>query len=297
MMTRFLMMVMIVWGNTACDFISTASELTFGAGSLPALEQEMTYPSADELVGLDVSEETVGLPTSLNDGTMAHLVGALGVSGECGRQISQTDLGMFVRAAEFELAACTEDDRCPELCGDGFLGLYAKTRLEAIVMSAKQAENIASLLSEDSADAIVQLRFQIKSLEFFQGEGDRREVTTEHIQDFEMWLGTPDVEPLLFLTSEDLKKIEESSDAVQGSRATNPRYERYELPREHPMTLRLIEMILRGEDVILSIEQSFKINRDSLYDLKISPAGIYQSIQPEVIVNAIEATTSTLSGE
>lgn len=296
-MTYLLSILFILYG-ASCAFLNTVSEITFGAGSLPAMNQEMNYPSVDQLVGLEGENEIPGLPNSLNQGTMAHLVGALGVGGECGRSLDldQGELGASVVSAEFMLAACTEDARCADLCPDNFLGLNARTKLEVVLMQAKQAEEIGQLLSEDSAEAIVQIRFQIKALDFFQGEGSSREVTNQHIKDFRMYLGTPGIDPILFLGPEDLTRIRESALAAEESEIQNKRFERYELPRQHPVTQKIISDILEGNDVIISVEQSFKINRDSLYDLRLSPAGVYQSLQPEVVINAIEATTSTLSG-
>ena len=164
-------------------------------------------------------------------------------------------------------------------------------------MPAKQAQEISQLLSEDSAEAIVQIRFQIKALDFYQGEGSEREITNDHIKGFEMLLGTPGVDPVTFLTPEDLIRIRESALEASESNESVKRYERYELPRDHPVTQKIISDIIDGNDVIISVEQKFKINRDSLYDLKLAPAGVYQSLQPEVVINAIEATTSTLSGK
>ena len=294
----YLLSVSFILYGTSCAFINTVSEITFGAGSLPAMNQEMNYPSVDQLVGLDGENEIPGLPNSLDQGTMAHLVGALGVGGECGRSLDldQGELGASVVSAEFMLAACTEDARCADLCPDNFLGLNARTKLEVVLMQAKQAQEIGQLLSEDSAEAIVQIRFQIKALDFFQGEGSSREVTNQHINDFRMYLGTPGVDPILFLGPEDLTRIRESALVAEESELKEKRFERYELPRQHPVTQKIISDILEGNDVIVSVEQSFKINRDSLYDLRLSPAGVYQSLQPEVVINAIEATTSTLSG-
>lgn len=286
---------------SACDFINTASEITVGAEGpikLPSINQEMKYPSVDELVGLNEEGMATSLPASLNQGTMAHLVGALGVSGECGRSLDLDDgsLNSSVKSAEFMLAACTQDQRCADFCPEGFLGLNARTQLEVIIMSADEAKKIGNILSEDSDEAILQVRFQIKALDFFQGEGSNREVTNEHIKDFRMYLGTPGIEPILFLGANDLVRIREAALLAEESPANNKRYERYELPRKHPVTQKIISDILKGNDVIISVEQSFKINRQSLYDLKLSPAGVYQSLQPEVVINAIEATTSNLGG-
>jgi hypothetical protein len=261
------------------------------------MEQEMIYPSVDDFVGLGEGESIPGLPDSLNEGTLAHLVGALSATGECGRTIDQDQLGAAVRSAQFELAACAEDDRCSELCEDGFLGLIAKTRLEVVVMTAEQSEELGGLLSEDSADAILQIRFQVKGLEFFQGADAEREVTNQYIKGFEMWINTPDGEsPLLFLGPEDLERVYQRSLIARDLPIEERSYERYELPRQHPLTRRLISDILSGGEVSLVLEQRFQIERNALYNLKLSPAGAYQSIQPEVVVNAIEAATSTLLG-
>ena len=282
---------------SGCDFLSSASEITFGEGSLPLVEQEMLYPSVDEFVGLDSDSAVPGLPSSLNQGTLSHLVGALSASGECGRVIDQENLGPTVKLAQFELAACTEDERCAQLCADDFLGLTAATRLDVVIMTEEQSKELQGLLSKDSADSILQVRFQIKRLDFFQGEGEERVVTTPYIDNFRMRFGVPGVESFLLLGPEDLARIRASALSVaEGTSDTGdtPRYERYELPREHPMTRALIEQILSGQEVVLSVEQRFEIERDALYELKLSPAGVSQSLQPEVVIDAIEAATSTL---
>ena len=86
---------------SGCDFLSSASELTFGEGSLPLVEQEMNYPSVDEFVGLEAESRPLGLPESLNEGTLSHLVGALSVGGECSRVVDQSELSPTVKLAQF----------------------------------------------------------------------------------------------------------------------------------------------------------------------------------------------------
>ena len=60
------------------------------------------------------------------------------------------------------------------------------------------------------------------------------------------------------------------------------------------MTVGLIEELLSGEEFILDIEQRFRLPREALYLMHLSPAGISQVIQPEVVISAIEVATSTL---
>jgi|GEM_PF-1568727 len=284
-------LISVVGLLSACDFINSATELTFGEGQVPPLSQEMLYPRVEELTGLGGEgddEVTLGIPNDLSGSTMAHLVGALGAKGECGQKIELNDLASNIRSAYFELSACTEDDRCSESCPEDFYGLSARVQVEMQVMDAETAEELTKLLSEDSSDAIAQIRLQFKELTFFQGEEDERESTNDKISDFQLWLGAPGVEPVQLLSQEALEQITRASELGDGS------FERYEIPRSSEVTETLISNILGGRDVVLSVDLRFKIPREGLYSMKISPAGVSQTIQPEIVIDAIKAATSTL---
>jgi hypothetical protein len=279
---------------SGCDFLNSASELTFGAGQVPVVSQEMNYPSVDEITQINEgeNEEAIpGLPNSLEKSTMAHLVGALSAQGECGQVINLAEGALMnqVQAAYFELSSCAEDGRCADSCPDGFYGLNAQTSLEFVVLSAEQTEELTKLLTEESASAIVQIRLQIQALSFYQGDEDNREVTNSLIEGFELWLGAPGVESLLLLSPEDLNRI-----ALGTEKGDESGFERYEIPRNSDLAETLISNILKGESVSLKIEQRFRIPREHLYLMDISPAGLIQVIQPEIVINAIEAATSSL---
>lgn len=276
--------------SSGCDFINSASELTFGEPDVPALTQEMLYPSVNELTGINEESEVVpGLPTNLSESTMAHLVGALGAQGECAQVVDLDGLSSNIRYAYFELSACTEDERCADTCPDDFYGLNARVQLEMLVLESKKAQELTQLLSEDSADAITQIRLQIKELLFFQGEPEARVSTNHNIEQFELWLGAPDVEPVQLLAPEDLDRISRTA-----ARSEGREFERYEIPRNSAVAQTLISDILGGRDVILSVDLRFRIPREALYTMDISPAGVSQVIQPEIVVNAIKAATSSL---
>ena len=272
---------------TACDFINSASELTFGAGEVPLVQQSMQYPSVERLTGLNEEGESIpGVPADLNAATMAHLVGALGARGECAQQVDLAGLSANVTRASFELSACAEDDRCARACPAEFYGLDARVALEMRVLDGAKAKKISSLLSKDSADAITQIRLQFKELMFFEGEGEGRVSTNEHITGFELWLGAPDVEPVRLLGAEDFNTISAAMSVGEE--------ERYEIPRDSAVARALIDHILGGEDVDLSIDLRFRIPRGDLYSLGLSPAGVSLVIQPEILIDAVEAATSTL---
>jgi hypothetical protein len=272
---------------TACDFVNSATELTFGEGQVPLVAQSMQYPSVESLTGLNEAGESIpGVPTDLSQSTMAHLVGALGARGECAQVVELSGLASNITRAAFELSACAEDDRCARACPGDFYGLDARVALEMRVLNAAQAKKITALLSKDSAEAITQIRLQFQELVFFEGEGEARVSTNGSITDFELWLGAPGVEPTRLLDAQDFNHISASN--AEG------KSERYEIPRDSAVARALIDRILSGEDVDLSIDLRFRIPRGELYSLGLSPAGVSQVIQPEIVIDAIEAATSTL---
>ena len=284
------LLLLISYQGSGCGFIESAAELTFGEGQIPLLENEFQYPSVNQISGLDETESVIpGFPSSLEKSTLAHLVGALSAQGECGQQIDLTEgldqTQSSLMSAYFELSACAEDGRCKAQCPEGFYGLNALVRVKMKALSKEQTEEITKLLSEDSASAIVQIRLNFAKLSFFQGEGDEYEETNQWVEGFELNIGSKD-QVLNFLDQTDFEKITQSNNQDQ--------FERYALPREHPVTVGLIEELLSGEEFILDIEQRFRLPREALYLMHLSPAGISQVIQPEVVISAIEVATSTL---
>jgi hypothetical protein len=276
---------------SGCDFINSATELTFGEGDIPPLSQEMLYPKVEELTGLgsDDGEVIPGIPNDLSGSTMAHLVGALGASGECGQVVELGELSQNIQSAYFELSACTEDDRCSESCPENFYGLSARVQVQMLVMKADDAAELTKQLSEESSEAIAQIRLQFKELTFFQGDGEERVSTNDQIDDFQLWLGAPGVEPVQLLSQDALERISLASEI-----GDDDAFERYEIPRKSEVTETLISNILGGRDVVLSVDLRFKIPRAALYSMMISPAGVSQTIQPEIVIDAIKAATSAL---
>lgn len=277
---------------SACEFLNSATELTFAEGNVSEIAQEMLYPQLDQLTTLqDEENPTPGLPMSLDRSTMAHLVGALSAQGECNKinDLSPEDREANVRVAQFNLTACMEDDRCTEECADGFYGLKVTSFLETIVLNTEQTKEIRKLLSEDSEEAIVQIRLKFKELAFFQGEEEDREIVNRYIRDFEFLFGIPGEEPIQILDQNELEVIERSV-YQEGGRG----FERYEIPRDSAIAKKMIRQILTGQQVVIQITQNFRVFKPNLYEMDLTPAGIDQVIQPEIIIDAIDAAKSNL---
>ena len=290
----------LLFQMSGCGFLESASELTFAEEQIPVLENEFQYPSVDEIAGLNEQSERIpGFPSSLNQSTLAHLVGSLSAQGECSQKIDLAEGGAnsSLISASFELSACTEDQRCKAQCPEGFYGLNAYIRIKMKALTKEQTQEISEVLSKDNANAIVQIRLKFSKLEFFQGQGADYQVTNQWVDGFELNIGTQDLEPIYFLDQTDFEQITASTvdhEDTSMPDALRSGFERYELPRNHPVTEALITQLLSGEDFILDFEQRFRFPREVLYLMQLSPAGMSQVIQPEVVINAIDVATSSL---
>ena len=88
-----LLALALVTGLTvSCtELLEAAGTITFGNPDIPLLEmtqdngQALTWPSVGSLVGLSEDDLAAipGMPSTLDNGTFAHLQGALRITGEC----------------------------------------------------------------------------------------------------------------------------------------------------------------------------------------------------------------------
>lgn len=295
----------------ACDFLTSATDITFGEGSLPLINQETLWPSADELSGLTEEEKQniSGFPESLENSTFSHLSGALAAQGQC-QQMAQKpnkSLSAGVKNIDFELTSCTEDDRCHEACmntkisEDGesskFLGMKIENYINLTLLTAKQSKELVGQLPNKSADGIVQIRLEFQELEFFQGADAKRENINRYIEDFSLSIAkgsedlnnlsthnrNPDLVYIPLLDSLDLPTISPSS------------HQRYEIDLQSDVGQYLLAQIMAEKEVNIVLRQSYQIPRNYLFSMNVNPAGIQLIVQPEITINAIDVVSSQLS--
>ena len=100
--TALLALAFTAGMSTSCtELLEAAGTINIGKDYIPLLEmtqengQALTWPSVGSLVGLGEDDLAAipGMPTTLDNGTFAHLQGALRITGECFMDVSAADLG------------------------------------------------------------------------------------------------------------------------------------------------------------------------------------------------------------
>lgn len=274
------------WGLIGCDLVEEAAELTFGAGNIPRVTLEVDWPDADEMSGLDPAdtEDLTGFPESFEHGTLAHLVGGLSATGEC-RKIADFDPGeenSQVIAVRMQLTACTRDDRCADACGPYFRGMLVEMAVDLELVNEAQIESLKRQLEDVTSDAIRQIRLQFHELELYQGQGDEREVINDYFEAFTYRVRNADGDELLLIEQRHLDKI-------------NPQTpQRFDLDSRSVFTEKLKRSIIAGSPTFLTLVQNMRVPQHHLYDLHLTGAGVFQDLQPELVISVLDVAASKL---
>jgi len=279
-----------------CSFLE-AFEITYGGGKykLTRFTTEVAFPGVETLGNLtpeDFGAGIPGMPTSLDDFTLAHLVGALKLTGQCSLEAPaplDTASGRIDgQRTTIRLTACDGDARCAPLCPGDPAGLWVQVNVLLQLISDAKAEDIKKKLSTASHDAIRQFRLQFFQLEPFQeipgadGDEPTTEATTRYLGafDLEIWDDRGNTLPLL--TRADLDRIAPQTP------------QRYDLPLDSALVMGVIDDLLAGDEVWLNLLATFWVPRQALFSMRIRNAGLRADVQPEMVVSALEGASSQL---
>ena len=276
-----------------CSFLE-AFEITYGSGKykIDRFTTEVGFPGIESLGNLepgDFDPDIPGVPGSLDDFTMAHLVGALRLTGNCSvtsRAPLDTASGTIdTERTTIRLTACDGDARCALLCPADERGLHVQVNVRVRLVSEAKAMDIKKKLASASHDAIRQFRLRFFVLEPFQqvvGGDPATEPTTSYLDSFtlEIWDDAGNSLPLL--DRADLDRI--SPDTPQ----------RFDLPLDSPLVIQVVDELLAGNEVWLNLLTTFWIPKDALYAMRVAGAGLRADVQPEMVVSALEGASSQL---
>jgi len=270
--------------SSGCAFIETATEQLVGEGQIDKVSEEISWPSVDELTGLSAEQvdqlAQQGFPSSLAAGTFAHLHGALELSGDCALQESLTgfsDNPQLV-SLDIDVVSCTEDARCADICPENFYGMTFTASVQLQLIDEAKAKEIKDQLSQISPEAIVQIRFLVYELEFFQQLAQSGQKFSIHpwLDDFSLSLGDLEGNEVLVIDYPYLDAI------------TPETPQRFDVESESAFTQNLKAAILAGQTVDIRVILSMSIAQEDLYEVGIDGAGLDIDIQPEIIVSVVE---------
>lgn len=288
MTRRTGLMVLALWLGSGCAFIETATEQLIGEGQIEKVSEEISWPSVDELTGLSASQidelAQQGFPSSLSAGTFAHLQGALELSGDCNLSESLTDISANPQlvSLDIDVVSCTDDARCDDICPDNFYGMTFTASVQLALIDEAKAAEIRDQLSSVTPDAIVQIRFLVYELEFFQRLAQDGPKISIHpwLDDFSLSLGDTEGNEVLVIDYPYLDGIGPESEAKSA--------QRFDIDSASTFTQTLKASILAGKTVDIRVILAMRIAQGDLYEVGIDGAGLDIDLQPEIIVSVLE---------
>ena len=284
---RRLSFVLVAAALPACGFLESAFELTFGPGDIPEVLFDIRFPSVDDMAGLSDEDlkDLPGFPKSLNNGTLAHLQGALAVKGTCAEEVVVEQEGDDTRVdadRQFTLTTCTGEPRCEAVCPVGFYGMTIHARVPVQLLDEQKAAQLKDSLAQVTPDAIVQVRLRFLELTFFQMEDGAEVDVTDRFDDIQLTISNEWGESVALVAPGHMPRV------------TPDEPQRFDVDANSDLMARTKEMLLNAEPISLQIGVSMRVREADLYELRISDAGVRVDVQPEFVISALKAATSKL---
>jgi hypothetical protein len=282
-----LALVVLALGLNACAMLESAFEMTFGPGRIERLAFEARMPRLADLPAMDplTQEQAPGFPTSLEAATLAHLRGALGLSGSCSTGLTleagETDV-RITKEEQYLLSRCDAGGPCTEGCPAAWGGLLMESAVTVELIDAAKAEEVKKSLAQVDLSAIVQIRLRFHELTLFTVRDGAEVDALALADDFTMWVRNGDGSELFLLD-----KI--------GAEAVGPDTpQRFELDAESEFVKGLKQSLLDAQPVNLTLVARLAVPLDALYAFPIEASGIRIDVQPEFVVSVLQAAESKL---
>jgi hypothetical protein len=284
---HFAILVAATIYASGCAFIESATEQTIGAGMIERVSQEIEWPSVDAMTGLDSADTSAipGFPTSLAQGTFAHLQGVLNISGECSHTEEVDTFGDSeqLEAIDVTVTSCTSGTRCAELCPEGFRGMTFEAAVKLKLLTAEVAAEMKDQLEQLTPESIVQIRFQVHALQLFQNDANgERTAIHPWIEGFELLMGNDDGDEVSIIKQKELETI------------TPETPQRFDVGSASTFTTKLKASILAGQETSAWVIVRMQVPQYNLYEVMFDGAGVDMDIQPEFVISVIEVVKDML---
>jgi len=270
---------------SSCAFVESAAQLLVGSPQVPRVTLDIAWPSVESLSGLSQQEmaSIQGFPTTFKWGTLAHLQGALTMSGECSMvkdgetPPNQTKLSkLSVRATN-----CVGDPRCAGRC-KAFEGVEVEIRFDVELLNEANAKKVREELSDTSSDAIVQIRLRFFTLDVYQAIDAIKENTNARYAALEMSLSGADGQEAIFMRDRDF-------DLVKPGKP-----QRFDVDSTSPVTHALKASVVAGKVTSATVVVRARVAQPDLYELMMTGGGLVLDAQPEIVINVLEVAKSKL---
>lgn len=293
----------------ACSFLEAAGDVEIPSDSIPHAQFPLKWPNVDQLVGGTLQKAgggqmPPGFPTSLEDGSMAHIQGLMTIDGECRRTFDQAALDdpkVPAKNLHVEVVNCGIPGRCEEYCkdeyGDRFYGLRLWARVHFNLISDKTAAKITEVMKgQNNPDMIAQIRLRFSKLSFFQnftnpatGKSEVQ-VITDKFSGFELGVGSAYLPGDPTAVNDDTAIVT----ARYLSQITPETPQRFELDPTSAFSQKLRRDIVTGQQVWVAVYQRIDVPQQNLYGVRLNGGGVELDFQPEIVISFVKTVTGAL---
>ncbi len=306
--TLLLPVLLLCALQPACSFLEAAGDVEVPESSIPHAQFLLKWPNVDQLVGATLQKAggamPPGFPTSLQNGTLAHIQGLMTIDGECRRaydQATMDDPAAPLKNLHVEVINCGTVGRCTAQCldqfGDPFRGVRLQARVWFNLINADASAKIHDIMNgQDNPDMIAQIRLQFSKLDFVQTYVDPATGATQTqnvdglFSGYELGVGSA------YLPGDPTAVDDDTAIVKQRYLASispdTP--QRFELDPTSDFSLKLRTAIVSGAQVWVAVYQNIDVPEQNLYAVRMNGGGVDLDFQPEIVISFVKTVTGAL---
>ncbi len=293
----------------ACSFLEAAGDVQVPPDSIPHAQFLLKWPDVDQLVGGTLQKAgggamPPGFPTSLANGSLAHIQGLMTIDGECKRSFDQAameDPKAPLRNLHVEVVNCGIEGRCVEACkdeyGDPFRGVRLQARVQFNLISAETAAKITDIMKgQNNPDMLAQIRLSFSKLAFVQNFTDPAtgKVSEQHVENlfsgYELGVGSAYMPGDPTAVNDDTPIVRQRYLASISPETP----QRFELDPTSAFSVKLRKAIVTGEQVWVAVYQRIDVPEQYLYGVRLNGGGVDLDFQPEIVISFLKTVTGAL---
>ncbi len=293
----------------ACAFLEAAGDVEVPQDSIPHAQFLLKWPNVDQLVGATLQKAgsgqmPPGFPTSLANGSLAHIQGMMTIDGECRRSFDQAvmdDPKVPLKNLHVEVVNCGTEGRCTAECldqyGDPFRGVRLQARVWFNLISSDTSAKIQDIMKgQNNPDMIAQIRLRFSKLAFVQdvidpATGAKQTATIDGLfSGYELGVGSA------YLPGDPTAVDDDTAIVKQRYLASispdTP--QRFELDPTSDFSVKLRKAIVSGQQVWVAVYQRIDVPEQNLYAVRLNGGGVDLDFQPEIVISFIKTVTGAL---
>ena len=269
---------------SGCGLFESAGEVSFGAGSVPNVVLEFELPGHEQFLQEQRAFRNGGdgVPdgVSIQQATLAHVLGMISLSGQCERSFTKPgkkDLGAASDLVS-KFIACPASGVCDHLCGS-HRGVLLHFDVEVLAMTEKTTKELNAKVSQRTKNTLVGLRLRFDELLPYARVDGKRVSMLPNIHQLSAMVSDEKGNELNVLRDIHVKLIKQG------------RQPRATFAPDAPFTKSLIDKMEANKAVTFRLRAKVLITPGAAYQWPVFNSGFRLTVQPEFVVFVLGSVT------